>query len=112
MASIELRAEAQRSLGFGSIGASYASIGTEIARPIRILIVQNLTNALLQFSFDGVVDHFVLPANGQFVLDITTNREENAQGFYVSRGTNISVKRIGVPTSGAVYVSTMYARGS
>lgn len=108
--SVELRAEPQRSLAFGSIGASYAVIGSALDRQIRILNVQNLTDATLQFSFDGINDHFVLPSNGFLLIDITTNRIEQSSGFFISIGTTINVKRIGTPSTGSVYVTSMYAR--
>jgi len=111
-ASLELRAEAQDSLAFGSIVAGYTQIGTPFAHPIRIMMVQNLTDVLLQFSFDGSVDHFVLPAGGQMIIDATANQLSNVAGFFLSVGTKLSVKRIGTPSSGAVYLSTFYARGS
>lgn len=106
---IELRSEAQRSLAAASIGAAYANIGTPLARIVRVLIVQNYTDALLQFSFADGVDHFVLPAGGQLILDVTTNEIANSMGFFISKGTQLQVKEIGTPTTGAVYVSTFYA---
>lgn len=112
MAGLELRAEAQDSLAFGSIGASYTQIGTPFEHPMRMILFQNYTDALLQFSFDGVVDHFVLAAGGQMILDVTTNQLSNVDGFFIAVGTVMYVKRIGTPTTGSVYVSTFYARGS
>jgi len=109
--AIKLRAEAQRSLAAASVGASYTAIGTEVANIVRLMIVQNYTDALLQFSFDGVVDHFVLPSGGQLIIDVTTN-DFNGQGFFISIGTLMSVKRIGTPTTGSVYVSAFYAGGA
>lgn len=109
--SVELRADVQRSLAFGSIIASYTAIGNAFERPMRILNIQNLTDATLQFSFDGVNDHFVLPSGGFFLIDITTNKIED-RGFYVSKGTTMHVKRFGTPTVGSVYVIALYARGS
>ena len=108
---IKFRAEAQRSLAAASIQASYTSIGAPIDHIGRQMIVQNFTDALLQFSFDGVVDHFVLPASGQMILDVTTNETDPA-GWFISIGTQMSVKRIGNPTSGSVYVSLFYAGGN
>ncbi len=111
-AGIEIRAEEVDTLAFGSISASYTAIGDPFEHPIRILTIQNLTDATLMFSFDGVVDHIALPASGQVIFDATTNRVDNAQGFFFSVGSLMSVKRIGTPTSGSVYVSAFYARGS
>ena len=70
--AVRLQAETLRSLAFGSIGASYTAIGTATAMPAHIIKVDNLTDAVLLFSIDGTNDHFVLPANGFILLDITT----------------------------------------
>jgi hypothetical protein len=99
--------ETQSSLAFGSIVAGYTAINTGFTRPIRQLFVQNLTDGLLQFSFDGTNDHFPLPANGFMLVDVTAN-EVNNEGFFIGQGTIISVKRIDTPTSGSVYVSAFY----
>lgn len=108
----ELRAEAQRSLAFGATGANYVAIGTPMAHPINIFIVQNLTDATMQFSFDGTIDHFVLPANGMWVSDNVTNRQETNTAFFLGKGTSFYVKRIGTPTTGSLYVTVLYARGA
>lgn len=105
--AIRLLPETQRSLAFGSIGAAYAGVGTAMTQKIRILYVFNQTDALLQFSFDGVNDHFVLPSLGYILLDITANKTRE-QGFFLGEGQRVYVKRIGTPTSGSVYVSTFY----
>lgn len=102
--------EAQRSIAFGSIGAGYADIGTVMANPIRMIMIDNLTDANLQFSIDGTNDHFVVAANSGKVLDLTANKVDRT-GFVLAEGTAISVKRIGTPTTGSVYLSVMYGRG-
>lgn len=108
--AISLLAETQRSLAAATIaaaGAAYTGIGTSLADPSRVLFVQNLTDALLQFSLDGVNPHFPLPSNGFLLVDITANRTL-PQGCFVAQGTRIYVTEIGTPTTGSVYVSTFY----
>ena len=105
--SVRMRIEALRSLGFGSMGASYVAIGTAFAHPIRILQIQNETDATLLFSMDGVTDHLIFPSAGGAVYDLTTNKARE-QGWYVSQGTTIYVKNSGTPSSGTVYVSAFY----
>ena len=107
---IKLQPETLRSLAFGSIGAAYAGIGTALDEPSRMLIIQNLTDAALLFSFDGVNDHLILNTEVSLVMDVTTNKS-SVQGLYFSAGTRIYVKRSGVPTSGSVYVSSFYGSG-
>lgn len=104
------RADAQRSLAFGSVVAGYAAIGLPLDRASRMMIVTNYTDALLQFSFDGLIDHFVMMPYTQHVLDVGSN-QEGLSMYYLQSQTQLSVKRIGTPTVGNVYVSIYYARG-
>lgn len=103
--SIRLEAELLRSLAFGSIGASYTGIGTSLESPVRIFHLQNLTDAELMFSFDGVDDHLVLPSNGYILLDVTANKTRE-DGCYLAEGTRIYVKQLGIPASGNIYLTT------
>lgn len=98
--------EIVRSIASGAIGAAYAAIGTAFTNPVRILFVQNLTDATLMFSFTGIAgqDHFPLPANGFLLLDVTANKTLD-HGFFISEGWIIYVREIVAPTSGTVYVS-------
>lgn len=106
--AIRLTPETVRSLAFGSIGAAYIGVGTSMTNPIRILILQNMTDVDLMFSFDGINDHLPIPTTGQLVLDITANKTIT-QGFFLAEGQRIYVKQIsGAPASGSVYVSAFY----
>ena len=105
--AIRLSPEPIRSLGFAAIAAVYMGIGTHIDNPVRILRIQNLTNAMLFFSYDGEHDHEVLAANSFLLLDITANKTRE-QGYFLAEGTRIHVKQIGVPTEGSVYVTVYY----
>jgi len=105
--SIRMLAEPIRILAFGTISPAYMGIGTALVYPSRLLLIQNLTDAQLMFSFDGVHDHFTLPAGSNFVFDITTNQAQEA-GIYFSTGTRVYVKEVGVPSTGNVYLSTFY----
>lgn len=105
--TIKLFPEPLRSLGFASIGAGYMGIGTALDNPSRILHIQNLTDATLLFSFNGIDDHEVLPANAFLLLDLTANRTTDS-GAYIAAGTRIYVKQSGVATSGSVYVASFY----
>lgn len=107
--SLRMLFEPQRSLAFGSIGAGYMGVGTAVDHPIRQFIIQNLTDATVQFSFDGINDHFPLPAGGLFIDDITSNKAVS-NGFYLAEGDRLYVKQLGVPTTGAVYFSVVYGR--
>lgn len=105
--AIRLGIEPVRSLAFGSIVAEYTGVGTEITNPVRILRIQNLTNALLWFSYDGVNNHEALAPNSFLLLDITANKSRE-HGYYLAEGTRIYAKRNDTPTSGDVYVTVYY----
>lgn len=108
--STRLRVEAARSLAFGSVGASYTAVGSAFLHPISILYILNSTNESVWISFDGVVDHAPIPAGSFLLLDLTTNKA-NAIGVFVEKGTQMYTKRLsGAPTSGAVYISSFYAK--
>jgi hypothetical protein len=106
--AISLVPETLRSLAFGSISGTYAAIGTALANPSRILIIQNFTNDQLIYSFDGTNNHLTLPSGGQIVLDFTANKTVTGGAAYVAAGTTIYVKQVAGPSSGSTYVSTFY----
>ena len=109
---IDLRADALRALAAGSISGTYAPIGgagTPFTHPMRIMIAQNYTDAQLTFSFDGVNDHFVLTNGGQMIIDVSSD-EFQSNGFIISIGTQMNVK--GSPSTGNVYISAFFARGT
>lgn len=105
MSVSRFRAEALRSLAFGSIVAGYTAVGTSFAFPISKIYVVNNTDEILLFSFDGTTDHFILPSLGFLLLDITM---ESQVPDYLPIGARLYVKRSGVPTTGSVYLTTFY----
>jgi len=109
MANLATRMQPEiiRTLAFGSIVAGYTAIGTALANPARILILNNLTDKSVMFSFDGVNDHIAIAGPGSFVLDITSNKAV-AGGLFLAQGTIIYVKQIGNPSTGNVYVSVFF----
>ena len=108
MAGIRFFMEPQRSLAFGAIGAGYMSIGAAMANPVRMYELHNLTDVTLQFSLDGIDDHFPLAANGYKVIDIASN-ETTTDGWYLGQGTSFYVKNFaGAPASGGVSLCIAY----
>lgn len=108
--AIRLLFEPQRSLSAATIAASagtYLGIGTAISNPARQFLVQNLTDVTLQFSIDGINDHFPLASNTSWINDIGSNKTV-AEAFYLAQGTRFYVKTLGTPTTGSVYVSIIY----
>jgi len=106
--AIRLMPEPVRTLGFAAIGAAYMGVGTAMTQPIRMLLIQNLTNQLVMFSFDGIDDHIPMPANGYLILDIAANKTSSV-GFFLAEGQRLYVKHEGAaPTTGSVYFTTFY----
>ncbi len=106
--AVKCLAEPVRTVAFGGISGTYAAIGTPFAHPARAILFQNLTNAVLMFSLNGVDDHFPIQAMGYFVLDVSSNRDASSDQLYVATGTVVWVKQVGVAGSGSVYVSVFY----
>lgn len=104
--AIRLLPEPVRTLGFASIDGTYMGVGTTLTNPVRIFVIQNLTDSLLMFSFDGINDHLPLPSNGYIVLDVSANKTTK-QGFFLAEGERLYVKDTGTPPGeGAVYFTT------
>ncbi len=108
MAGIQLRTEPVRTIAAASIGATYSVIGSAITNQSRIMFLQNLTDATLMFSMTGLTDHFPLPANGFLLLDVCSNQVQES-GYFIQAGSPISVKQLGVPTTGSVYLTVFFA---
>ena len=100
--------EPERSKAFGSIGAGYTQVGTDIADAIRIIVLQNQTDVAVTFSFDGINDTITLQTKSTISLDICTNRTLE-QGLFLPIGAQIWVKQTtGAASLGSVYVSAFY----
>lgn len=99
--------EAMRSLAHGSIGAGYTAIGSATDYASFLLIINNYTDAQLTFSLDGITDHFELAAGNSLTIDITANTSHKMD-MYLAANTIVYVKQSGAPSSGSVYVSSMY----
>lgn len=106
--ALRLKAEPQREIAFGSISGAYTGIGSGYAHPVRVYMLQNFTDAALQFSWDGINDHFPLPAGGSMIIDVTSNKTSVGGQFALAEGDRTYVKLIDTPTSGTVYLSIFY----
>lgn len=105
-----LEFEAQKVIAFGAIGVGYTGIGTATTKPGISYIIQNLTDADLQFSWNGVDDHFPLAAGSQYVQDIGANGPKNIDLIALPVGSRLYVKQIGAPTTGSVYFSIVHIK--
>ena len=108
--AVRLYPEPLRTLAFGSISGTYAGIGSALFNPSRILYIVNTTDVLLTFSFDGITDHFVIPASSYILIDVTSNMTLTGGALNIAQGERIYVK--GSPTLGSVYLSTFFGAGT
>ena len=102
--------EPVRTLGHAAIGPAYVGVGTALNFPIRIIFVQNFTNAPLMFSFNGDanIDHFPLAPSSFLLLDLSSNKTLDT-GYFIAKGDRLSVKTMGVAvTTGEVWFSSLY----
>ena len=102
--------EAMRSIDSASIGAAYTLIGDLFENPVRMLYIVNNTDALLQFSIDGVDNHFVIMSYTSMILDVASNRVQQ-YAYFLSEANGVYVAWLDVPTTGDVYVSVVYGKG-
>lgn len=108
-----VRFDALRSLAFGGISGSYAPIGTPLARNWRMFRVTNNTDGDMFISADGTTNNLFVPKNGYVLYDLATNAPPINQSdtFVMGIGTQFYVKQSTAPSSGAVYIEGIYARG-
>jgi hypothetical protein len=106
MINVRMGYEPERTSAFGAIGATYAVVGNLFTHPIKILVLQNGTNAAVTYSLDGVNDLITLQAGISIVLDISTNFAQEYGAAPINWG--VYVKSAGAPTTGAVYASAVY----
>lgn len=112
---IQMVAEPLRTAAVGAITANYSTVGTPFAHPIRILIMQNLTNVGVFATFkrltDTTEDQFVIPANGFILLDVTSD-QVGEYGAFIEKGAQVYVRLLsGAGATGAFYVTALYALG-
>lgn len=105
-----LRYDTLRSIAFGSITTSYVAVGAAFTHAVRVLNIDNLTDANILISFDGTTNHTIVPAGAGKVFDYATNRVGPVDQLEQPVGTLVYVKReSGAPTGGNVYVTVLYA---
>lgn len=107
----KVRFEPLREVAFGSIGASYAAIGSGTTDHSRLFSINNGTNADVYISLDGTTNHLRVAANSFQLFDFSSNKVRD-DGFFVEISTVFYAKRVsGAPTSGTLWVEVAYASG-
>jgi hypothetical protein len=95
-------------VAYSSITGSFVSTGIAMKDPIRILKVNNTTDADVYISFDGTTNNDVIVAGSGMVVDLTANKGIES-GIYLPIGTIFYLKYVsGAPTLGNVYISAYY----
>jgi len=97
----------------GVILATYTTIGGALTHPVRVFKITNNTNGDLFFSIDGTNDHLFVPANSFTLYDLSTNAPpvKNLDNLLLGIGVQFYVRYSTVPSSGAVYIEVIYAKG-
>ena len=107
--NLTMEYEALRSRAFGDISNSYAAIGSPLSNPAVIVKIYNGTDVDLLISHDGSTDHDLIPSSATLVLDVSANKN-SSQGLFFRKGLSFFVKETsaGSPSSGSIYLSTLY----
>lgn len=100
--------EALRSLAEASISGTYAKVGGALAYPSRMLVITNNTDGDMFFSIDGTNNYIFVPKYSGRVYDWNTNRLNVDQMFVFAAGTQFWVKYSSAPSTGSVYIETVY----
>lgn len=99
-----------RSIAFGSITGTYAGVGASFSNPVRILMIDNISDADVYVSFDGVSDKTIVAAHSGKIIDYASNRIDPVGQLEQSVGERVYVKVITtLPTVGGIFVSVVYA---
>lgn len=109
-----VRADSIRTLAFGGISGTYATVGAALTHNWRMFRITNNTDGDLLISFDGTTDNLFVP-KGSFVLyDLSANSPpiSTSDNFVLQLGTQFYAKQSTAPTTGAVWIEGLYAQGS
>lgn len=102
--------EPMRSVAFGAITNAFLPLGTPTTVPARFVVLNNLTNGIIQVSVDGVNVHFQLAPGSSKLLQLTNNGYADSQ-LYLSAATQFYVRFIGAaPATQSFWIELMGAR--
>ena len=112
MSAKRVHSDTLRSLGFASISAAYAAVGSALTVNPRIICITNKTQGDMIFSLSSsnADGNLFIPAGSFKLFDLTANlvpgKDDN---FEMAIGDQWYVKQVTAPTSGAVYIEYVYA---
>lgn len=109
MSKQQAELEPIRSLAFGGISGSYATVGTPTSNPTRLICFTNNTDGDMFFSRDGTTDELFVAAGSFKLFDVSTNhRPVNQDDLVFRSGTQWYVKQSTAPSEGSVYIEVLY----
>jgi len=98
----------------GAAGA-YVNVGVVLQNPVRMLLMENLTDGYVQISLDGgSSDAFVLAPMVSVIFDFTSNSKHLGQhedGPLMGKGIQVQVKQLSgftAVSTGKVFLSGFY----
>lgn len=98
-----------KTLAFGGISGSYASVGAATTHQVRAFKISNNTMGDMMFTTNTAQDEMFVPAGSFTLYDLQSNiNPKHDDKFVLAVGTQFSCKQITAPTSGAVYVECIY----
>ena len=109
--SVRVQFDDLRALPFDQVIDTYTLVGTIFSVPVRVIKIYNSTDASITVSYNGgVSDQDAFPAQSGTIYDYGSNKANQAGTFDQPVRQGVWVKyRSGVPTSGEVTVTVMYA---
>ena len=107
------RFDALRTVTSGAITGSYTTVGAVLANNTRIVKFTNNTNGDLLLSYDGTTDNDFVPAGGFVLYDFSTNAPNinDSDSLVLAINTQFYVRYSTAPSSGALWITSVYARG-
>lgn len=92
------------SLDSSALSSNYTLLAQTINASV-VLLLQNLTNEIITYSFDGINDHLELPPNGFLLIDASSNKSL-ARPLNFQQNQTIYAK--GTASAGKVNLTSFY----
>ena len=96
-----------RTEAFGAISNAFTALGTALEGPASAILFNNLTDAIIQISFNGTDVHMQLSATNSNGINFTDGGYSNSP-LYMAANTQIYVRYIGAaPTVQSFWIEVM-----
>ena len=105
------RFEPLRSIGFASISAAYAAVGTPLDHPVRAFCITNDTQGDMIVSLDNTLaaGNMFIAAGSYKLYDVQSNMNAHKDDRYtLAIGDQFYVKQVTAPVLGDVYLEVIY----